>query len=152
MTDLASIQRPATAVRAAVVAVCLPFALAACVSETPRRKPEMSAHETAQHDRCVALLRPMLQGQPVRSTTIERGAHGLDYVWVNTDVHDDEDDLERRVAKGTSHGGHCQFDADGQAVHLQAYALDGDAAHPAPQGDYRFVAGARERVASADER
>lgn len=151
MIPMTSIQRPATAARAATAVALLSLALGACTSDTSARKPEMNAAETAQHDRCVALLRPMLKGQPVRSTSIERGAHGLDYVWINTDVHDDEDDLDRRLAHGTSHGGHCQFDADGQAIHLQTYALDTDAA-PVPQGDYRFVAGSRDTVASAEDR
>ncbi|WP_377157740.1 hypothetical protein ACFJIX_03325 [Roseateles sp. UC29_93] len=147
MTDLRSIQRPATAVRAAIAAVLCAL-LGACVSDSTGRKPEMTAYETTQHDRCVALLRPMLHGQPVRSTAVERGPQGLDYVWVNAEVHDDEDDLDRRLAKGTSFGGHCQFEAGGQGVHLHVYALDDDAA-PMPAGDYRFVAGPRDVVVSA---
>lgn len=148
MTDLRSIQRPATAVRAAIAVAVLCALLGACRSESAGRKPEMTAFETAQHDRCVALLRPMLQGQPVRSTAVEHGAQGLDYVWVNAEVHDDDDDLDRRLAKGTSVGGHCQFEAGGEGVHLHVYALDDEAA-PAPAPGYRFVAGPREVIVSA---
>ena len=148
MTDLRTIQRPATAVRAAIAVAVLCSLLSACGSDSTGRKPDMTAFETTQHDRCVALLRPMLHGQPVRSTAVEHGAQGLDYVWVNAEVHDDDDDLDRRVAKGTSFGGHCQFEAGGQAVHLHVYALD-DATTPMPAPEYRFVAGPRDRVVSA---
>ncbi len=141
MSDPSTIQRPATAVRAAVAAAVLGALFSACTWDAASRKPAMNAHETTQHDRCVALLRPMLHGQPVRSTAIERGPHGLDYVWVNTDVHDDEEDLDRRVTQGLRYGGHCQFDADGRSVHLHAYALDSDGATPVPPAGYRFVSG-----------
>ena len=47
--------------------------LSACGADRVPGKPAMSAHEATQHDRCIALLRPMLHGQPVRSTSIERG-------------------------------------------------------------------------------
>ena len=148
MTDHRSIQRPATAVRAVVAVAVLCALLSACGSGSTSRKPEMTAFETAQHDRCVALLRPMLHGQPVRSTAVEHGTQGLDYVWVNAEVHDDDDDLDRRLAKGTSFGGHCQFEAGSQGVHLHVYALDDEAASmPAP--DYRFVAGPRDVLVSA---
>lgn len=151
MTDLRSIQRPATAVRAVVAVAILCALLSACGSDATGRKPEMSAYENTQHDRCVALLRPMLHGQPVRSTAVEHGAQGLDYVWVNADVHDDDDDLDRRLAKGTSFGGHCQFEAGGEGVHLHVYALD-DEASPLPAPGYRFVAGPRDVLVSADAR
>lgn len=148
MTDLRSIQRPATAVRAVVAVAVLCAWLSACGSGSTSRKPAMTAHQTAQHDRCVALLRPMLHGQPVRSTAVEHGAQGLDYVWVNAEVHDDDDDLDRRLAKGTSFGGHCQFEAGGEAVHLHVYALD-DEASSMPASEYRFVAGPRDVLVSA---
>ena len=150
MADLRSIQRPAIAARAAIAAVLCAL-LGACGSDSTGRKPAMTAYETAQHDRCVALLRPMLHGQPVRSTAVERGAHGLDYVWVNAEVHDDDDDLDRRIAKGASYGGHCQFEAGGQGVHLHVYALDADDNATAAPADYRFVTGAREVVVSAGQ-
>lgn len=148
LTDLRSIQRPAIAARAAI-AVVLCALLGACGSDSAGHKPAMTAYETAQHDRCVALLRPMLHGQPVRSTAVEHGAQGLDYVWVNAEVHDDEDDLDRRVAKGAHYGGHCQFEAGGQGVHLHVYALDADDSSTAGPPDYRFVADARDVVVSA---
>lgn len=152
MSDLPTIQRPATAVGAVVAAAVLTALLSACGSDASGRKPAMSSYETAQHDRCVALLRPMLNGEPVRSTSIERGSDGLDYVWVNAHVHDDEDDLERRMAKGSTIGGHCQFDAGGEEVHLHTYALSGETAGDAPVSNYRFVALSRDVVATADER
>jgi len=148
VTDLRSIQRPATAARAVVAVAVLCALLSACGSDSTGRKPEMTAHETAQHDRCVALLRPMLHGQPVRSTAVEHGAQGLDYVWVNAEVHDDDDDLDRRLAKGTKLGGHCQFEAGGEAVHLHVYALD-DEAEQAPPPQYRYVAGPRGAMMAA---
>lgn len=152
MTDLSSIQRPATAVRAAIAVAVLGALLSACGADRVPGKPAMSAHEATQHDRCIALLRPMLHGQPVRSTSIERGPNGLDYVWINAEAHDDADDVERRVAKGARFAGHCQFDASGESVHLHAYALEAGDAPATPAVDYRFVAGSRERVASADPR
>lgn len=153
MTDIRSFQRPATAVSATVaVLLSLPLAvmLSACEADAAGRQEPLSAQEIAQHDRCVALLRPMLHGQPVRSTSFERGPHGLDYVWINAEVHDDEDDIERRVAKGARVGGHCQFDDGGASVHLHTYALDVPDDEGTPAGDYRFVAAKGELIASSD--
>ena len=59
-----------------------------------------------------------------------------------------DDDLDRRLAKGTSFGGHCQFEAGGEAVHLHVYALD-DEASSMPASEYRFVAGPRDVLVSA---
>ncbi|ANH69117.1 hypothetical protein ABE85_18870 [Mitsuaria sp. 7] len=134
--------------RAVVAVATLCVLMSACGPDSAGRKPGMTAFERTQHDRCVALLRPMLHGQPVRSTAVEHGAQGLDYVWVNAEVHDDDDDLDRRVAKGASVGGHCQFEAGGQAVHLHVYALD-DATTPASTPEYRFVAAPRDTVMTA---
>lgn len=153
MTDIRSIQRPATAVSAPVATVLLALSflglLSACVADAAGRQAPLTSHEIAQHDRCVALLRPMLHGQPVRSTSFERGPLGLDYVWINAEIHDDADDIERRVAKGARVGGHCQFDEGGASVHLHTYALDVSDEQDAPAGDYRFVAAQGERVASS---
>ncbi|KAI1697954.1 hypothetical protein Ddc_19401 [Ditylenchus destructor] len=95
----------------------------------------------AQMDRCVALMTPMLRGHAVRSTAAARGGEGLEYVWVNADMHDDAEDIERRNAAGATVGGHCQFDDGGEAVHVHAYQLDLEAGAASGYPAYRYVAG-----------
>lgn len=112
----------------ATVLAALTLGLTGCDRLPSYQGPELSAFERHQHARCVSLLRSTWQGAPVRSTSAERGVSGLDYVWVNVDVHDDQDDIDRRTAKGTAHAGHCQFDHGGQVVHVHSYALDGTTA------------------------
>lgn len=105
------------------------------------RGPTLSSEETAQMDRCVALMTPMLRGHAVRSTAAARGGEGLEYVWVNADMHDDAEDIERRNAAGATVGGHCQFDDGGDAVHVHAYQLDLEAGATSGYPAYRYVAG-----------
>lgn len=112
--------------------------LSACNRLPAYDGPELSAFERHQHERCVSLLRSTWQGAPVRSTSAERGQSGLDYVWVNVEVDDDQDDIDRRAAKGTEHAGHCQFEHGGDVVHVHSYALSGaprPAADAAPSVD-----------------
>lgn len=112
--------------------------LSACDRLPAYDGPELSAFERQQHERCVSLLRSTWQGAPVRSTSAERGQSGLEYVWVNVDVDDDQDDIDRRAAKGTAHAGHCQFEHGGDVVHVHSYALGGPAspsAQAAPSVD-----------------
>jgi hypothetical protein len=109
----------------ATVLAALTLGLTGCDRLPSYQGPELSAFEQLQHARCVSLLRSTWQGAPVRSTSAERGLSGLDYVWVNVDVHDDQDDIDRRTAKGTAHAGHCQFDHGGDVVHVHSYALSG---------------------------
>lgn len=102
----------------------LAVSVVGCARQPVYEGPELSAFEQQQHERCVSLLRTAWHGAPVRFTSAERGASGLDYVWVNVDVDDDHDDIERRSAKGTQHAGHCQFDQGSDVVHVHSYALD----------------------------
>lgn len=111
------------------------LALSACDRLPAYDGPELSAFERQQHERCVSLLRSSWQGAPVRSTSAERGLSGLEYVWVNVDVDDDQDDIDRRAAKGTAHAGHCQFEHGADVVHVHSYALSstpGASAQAAP--------------------
>ncbi len=115
----------------ATVLAALTLGLTGCDRLPSYQGPELSAFEQHQHARCVALLRSTWEGAPVRSTSAERGRSGLDYVWVNVDVHDDQDDIDHRTAKGTAHAGHCQFDHGGEVVHVHSYALNGTTASAA---------------------
>lgn len=114
--------------------------VSACARHPAYEGPELTSFEKQQHERCVSLLRSAWQGAPVRFTSAERGASGLDYVWVNVDVDDDHDDIARRSAKGSRHAGHCQFDHGGGDVHVHSYALTTTAADAAVQVDsgYRY--------------
>jgi hypothetical protein len=135
-----------------VALAAVAMGLAACDRLPSYEGPELSAFEQQQHQRCVALLRSAWQGAPVRSTSAERGASGLDYVWVNVDVDDDHDDIQRRTAKGTQHAGHCQFDQGGDVVHVHSYALNGTQALANRQDEsgYRyFTAGIKDAGVAA---
>lgn len=91
--------------------------------------PALSKPEKHDHDRCVAALRGLWGPGEVKTSTVERGRRGLDYVWVNVEVHDDDDDLDKRVAHGATQGGHCQFEHPGQAMHVHAYPLVGESGY-----------------------
>ncbi|SEL90959.1 hypothetical protein SAMN05216359_12411 [Roseateles sp. YR242] len=128
--------------------------LAGCARQPAYEGPELSALEQQQHQRCVALLKSVWQGAPVRFTSAERGASGLDYVWVNVDVDDDSDDIARRSAKGASHAGHCQFDQANDAVHVHSYALTAlqDTASVPAEAQYQyFTASAHETGVMASQ-
>ncbi len=128
--------------------------LTACSRAPSYDGPELSAWEAHQHERCVALVTQMWGDERVRHTSAERGARGLDYVWVNADVDDDRDDIDRRTARGTRHAGHCQFEGGSDAVHIHTYALSDGAvaeANEAASGYRFFTASANANVALADE-
>ncbi|UXH79404.1 hypothetical protein [Roseateles amylovorans] len=128
--------------------------LTACSRSPSYDGPELSSWESHQHQRCVALLTQMWGNERVRHTSAERGAGGLDYVWVNVDVDDDRDDIDRRTSRGSRHAGHCQFEAGSDAVHIHTYALTEGAVAGADGRDagYRFfTASANETVAVADD-
>lgn len=119
---------------AAVVLSPLFLLLSACSSSTNEpfptpvayHGPVLSKPEKHDHDRCVAALRGLWGPGEVKTSTVERGRRGLDYVWVNVEVHDDDDDLDKRIAHGATQGGHCQFEHPGQAMHVHAYPLVGE--------------------------
>lgn len=118
-----SVRRCALGLASSLALAALTLGLTACDRLPSYDGPELSAFERHQHARCVSLLRSSWQGAPVRSTSAERGPSGLDYVWVNVDVDDDQDDIDRRAAKGTARAGHCQFEHGGEVVHVHSYAL-----------------------------
>lgn len=137
----------ATALVLTMTLGALAVGVAGCARQPAYEGPELSAFEQQQHQRCVSLLKSVWQGAPVRFTSAERGASGLDYVWVNVDVDDDRDDIERRSAKGASHAGHCQFDQASDVVHVHSYALNAspDTASSPTESQYQyFTASAHE--------
>lgn len=130
------------------------LSLAACGPDKVYEGPLLTAWESQQRDRCLALIAPELRGDKVRHMSVERGAQGLDYVWVNAHVHDDQDDIDDRVSDGSSIAGHCQFDHEHHAVHVQTYTLVSgpQGAMQAPgSATYRYVAGRDGSVALASD-
>lgn len=138
LSRLLSARHSASGLVSSLALAAATLGLSACDRLPAYDGPELSAFERHQHERCVSLLRSTWQGAPVRSTSAERGQSGLDYVWVNVDVHDDQDDIDRRSAKGTAHAGHCQFERGGDVMHVHSYALGsapGSSARATPSGE-----------------
>lgn len=139
---------------AAVLMLASAALLGGCARAPSYDGPKLTAWEAHQHARCVSLLQTLWGGERVRSTAAERGRGGLDYVWVNVDVDDDQDDIERRADHGTRHGGHCQFEHASDAVHVHSYALDGQApvtSQHAGQLGYRFFTATTTAQAMAEQ-